>query len=175
MCATYTRALWLCCFVGLLLPAHGQTDSTAYLNYETNNVETYRIRFSYPDPYSTLPSAAAPIKYDTTQRKPRLTLLQSVAIEQLAERLIAFNKSAVSADGYRIQLFTGARGSAGNVKYQAQTLFPAHVCYMDYERPYFKVRLGDFLTRREAETVLRYAQETWPGAFIVPSRVNLNR
>lgn len=175
MCTSYTRALWLSCLVWLFLPAHGQTDSTAYLKYETSTVETYRIRVTYPDPYNALPASRPAAPVDTTRRKLKVTYQQSPDIEQLANQLIEFNKNAVTAEGYRIQLFTGDRGRAGNAQYQAQSLFPELVCYVDFERPYFKVRLGDFLTRKEAEDTLRLAQETWPGAFIVPSTVNIQR
>lgn len=168
--------LWL--LLAGVLPLQAQTDTSranAYRMYEALDPGTYRIRFSYTDPFENLPPVAAVPLRDTVRQKLQVIYLQSAAIELLAQRLIDLNQNATSAEGYRIQLFSGDRGSAGNVRYQSQALFPDHACYLDYERPYFKVRLGDFFTRPDAEEILRLALETWPGAFIVPSTVNIQR
>lgn len=39
-----------------------------------------------------------------------------------------------------------------------------------YRTPLYRVRLGPFGSRDEAETVLAAAQETYPDAFVVPGR-----
>ncbi|MDX2062392.1 MAG: SPOR domain-containing protein [Bacteroidia bacterium] len=146
-----------------------------YTRYEAVSVDHYRRKVTYDDPYRALPPPAKVPALDTTRRKLQVAYLQSDAIARLAEKLVAQNRSVTTAQGYRIQVFVGDRGGANNAKYQAQTLFPDQVCYVDFERPYFKVRLGDFLTQTEAEEVLRAARTSWQGAFLVPATVNLNR
>ena len=44
-----------------------------------------------------------------------------------------------------------------------------------YRPPLYRVRLGPFASREEAETVLAAAQEAYPEAFVVPGRRSASR
>ena len=44
-----------------------------------------------------------------------------------------------------------------------------------YRTPLYRVRLGPFASRTEAETVLAAAQEAYPDAFVVPARRSTSR
>jgi hypothetical protein len=146
-----------------------------YTRYETVQVDAYRYRVSFPDPYAALPPFTPTQQADTSRGPVTPTYLQSDGISRLVDKLIYLNQNALTTEGYRVQILIGDRGSANNAKYQAQTLFPDHVTHLDFERPYFKVRIGDFYAIPEAEAVLLQARETWPGAFIVPATVNIIR
>ena len=59
---------------------------------------------------------------------------------------------------YRVQLFMSRLiGEAGREKAIAEEIFTLPV-YLDYEVPYYKIRIGDFATREEAESVLPAVQ-----------------
>jgi hypothetical protein len=42
-----------------------------------------------------------------------------------------------------------------------------------YLQPYYRVRLGGFEFRNEAERALAFVRGRWPEAFIVPDRVTI--
>jgi len=50
--------------------------------------------------------------------------------------------------------------------------FPVEVVYL---QPYYRVRIGNFRTREEAETVLPFLQRHFNGAFIIPDTIKLRR
>lgn len=161
-------------FFAVLVPvvALAQTTPPDYERHEKKNVERYRDRVAYGDPYDTLASASdQPQRPDTTRRRPELKLELPPAIA----RLLAI-RSGGSEDGlmegFRIQVYVGSSrdGAQRQANMLANRFYPQPV-YTPYERPYFKVRMGDFLTRREAEEVLAQVREGWPQAFVVPDRV----
>jgi hypothetical protein len=74
---------------------------------------------------------------------------------------------------YRVQIFTSRTyGPAVREQNIASEIFDKKVT-LDYEVPYYKVRLGDFTKRREAEDYLSIAKDAgYDAAWVV--RANLN-
>ncbi len=74
---------------------------------------------------------------------------------------------------YRVQIFTSRTyGPAVREQSIASEIFDKRVA-LDYEVPYYKVRLGDFENRRQAEDYLSIAKDTgYDSAWVV--RVTLN-
>lgn len=79
------------------------------------------------------------------------------------------NKSRVT--GYRIQLFTGNKQSADRIRaqYLAQNL--PYPVYMVFEMPNYKIQVGDFRDRIEAEGVRESLMGTFNGAFLVRTSI----
>jgi hypothetical protein len=75
--------------------------------------------------------------------------------------------------GFRIQIASSASiDDAGAVKVAAQGLFLSDTVYVVYDPPVYKVRVGDFTTRLEANQRLPQVQEGgYPDAWIVPDKV----
>ena len=83
--------------------------------------------------------------------------------------------------GYRVQLLaTKDEAMAREEMRKAMMTFDQKV-YLEYEAPYYKLRIGDFASRKEAETYkesvvrtgIRDKEKEWQGAWIVPSKVNI--
>jgi hypothetical protein len=79
-------------------------------------------------------------------------------IDVLAEKQIAINKvaSKMSSNGlfrgYRLQVLnTRSRDDAFKTKAMLLENFPDEKVYVLYQSPYFKVRIGNFITRGDAE------------------------
>lgn len=93
-----------------------------------------------------------------------------------------------TVQGYRIQVFSSAdKGSAETIRDEAESWWrvasrdpdaleflpnglPVEV---DFNQPYYRVRVGAFEYRREAEQAIRVVQRRFPEAFIVPDLVTL--
>ncbi len=45
--------------------------------------------------------------------------------------------------------------------------------YIEWEQPYWKVRLGNFRTRQEANRMLSGVRQEFEGAFVVPSPIEV--
>jgi len=74
--------------------------------------------------------------------------------------------------GYRIQLYMGAdRKQALAIKAQMLNMYPGLPIYMDYEQPYFKIRVGDYRNRFEALKTFHDLQAKFKGVSIVPDKI----
>lgn len=82
------------------------------------------------------------------------------------------NKSRVT--GYRIQLFTGNKQMADRIKAQYLQLNLSYPVYMVFEMPNYKIQVGDFRNRLEAEGVRESLMTTFNGAFLVKSQITPN-
>jgi hypothetical protein len=99
---------------------------------------------------------------------------QSAEIAQLMNLYRAYNKKNDLADGYRLQImFSNDRNEAYNAKSKLYKQFPRESCYVIYEQPYYKLRVGDYINRFEATDMLNQMLSTYTGAFIVKDKVKI--
>jgi hypothetical protein len=93
---------------------------------------------------------------------------------QLVERHKKLNAAKLSMSGFRIQLYFGSeRAKAQEIRSDFMSQFPMQGAYLVYHQPYFKVRIGDFRTRMEAQAFLKKISSTYSTAFIVTDEVKL--
>ena len=79
-----------------------------------------------------------------------------------------------SMHGYRIQIyFGGIRQKASEIKLDFNTRYPDIQAYISYQQPNFKVRIGDYRNRYEAQKFLKEIDGLYPTSFIVPEEVKL--
>lgn len=103
------------------------------------------------------------------------SLHQSPEISALMEQYKTFNRKREGIDGYRLQIsYTDVREEAYKGKAAMYREFPELKSYVEYEQPYYKLRIGDFRTRLEATYYLQQVILLYPGAFIVKDKVKLN-
>lgn len=85
------------------------------------------------------------------------------------------SKIVQEVDGYRVQLLaTRSIESATLIKQQAEEQFlkHKHKVYWSFEAPFYKVRIGDVLTRTDAEAIRDLAKSLgYDQAFPVRSKV----
>ncbi|MFH0989016.1 MAG: SPOR domain-containing protein [bacterium] len=81
------------------------------------------------------------------------------------------------APGYRIQLFSSANiDEANTMKTVAVEKIATDSVYIVYDPPIYKVRVGDFRSRVEANQTLRVLIEKgFPDSWIVPDQINVRR
>jgi SPOR domain len=114
----------------------------------------------------TVVSVVAQNKYVQVQTNNRL--------DSLIEKNIETNKAANGIQGYRVQIFFGSeRKQAQDAKTKLLQLMPDEEVYLIYQQPYFKVRVGDYRTKLEAEAVYRKLIHEFDKLFIVPDKINL--
>jgi len=86
----------------------------------------------------------------------------------------AAEQQAQMERGFRVQIFAGGgRGDADQVAIQARTRTQDPV-YVQFESPYYKVRVGDFQDRAKAlEMRDRLRGYGYPQAWVVTTQVNV--
>ncbi|AVR45298.1 translation initiation factor IF-2 [Christiangramia fulva] len=95
---------------------------------------------------------------------------QSEKIEKLMEVKTELNKNNKIGDRYVIQLFYGDNGEANEVKKKYDELLFEYPSQIVYEAPNYKVWVGNFRSRLEADRALLIIKESFPAAFIPKPR-----
>jgi hypothetical protein len=82
--------------------------------------------------------------------------------------------SIVQKQGFRVQIYNGTdRAVAMKIKSEFTKAFPGMRSYLNYSIPNFKIKAGDFETKKEATNFLNRIKTIVPGAFIVPDVVTV--
>ena len=104
------------------------------------------------------PVVEEPIVRPTPAREPSVPVPPSAAPQRIL--------------GFRVQIFaSNTEGNASRVAEDARGAFNEQV-YIEYVAPYYKVRVGDYLTREEIEPLKNKALSLgYRGAFIVETMV----
>lgn len=101
-------------------------------------------------------------------------LHQSANVTQAAMRQIEDNASALT-DGYRIRIFFDNKQDARNASLESEMrfcrLFPGYNTYRTFQNPFFKVTVGDFRTKVDAQKALQKIVKVFPSAFIVKEKM----
>jgi len=108
-----------------------------------------------------------------------------VALIGKPDKQLAANSNAdfLERNGYRIQVFMGngndpqARPEANSKQSAVRDAFPELSTHLRYEAPNWKLLVGDFMTREEANIVLRQLQKEFPQfgkeMYIVSEKIKL--
>lgn len=74
-------------------------------------------------------------------------------------------------EGYRILIFSQSGNHSKNAAIEAKAnfeyIYPGYKAYISFEEPYFKVKVGNFHHRYDADIFLRTLKPDYPYAFIV--------
>ncbi len=76
------------------------------------------------------------------------------------------NRNSNSPMRYKIQIYSGSRARAKSAQNEFSNTFTEWRPTIQYEPPNFKIWVGNFRTRLEADRALRKIKKTFPSAFI---------
>ena len=103
----------------------------------------------------------------------QVVVRQSPAVRSALNKQVAAN-AGKTINGFRIRLFFAsnrtARDESSSVISRFNDMYPHVQAYRTYASPNFKVTVGNFRTRLEAEALLQRIKGDFPDAFIVRER-----
>lgn len=75
--------------------------------------------------------------------------------------------------GFRIQIYNGAdRTLANNIKKTFVQSFPGYRSYLLFAHPNYRIRVGDFKDRNDANSLLQTLKSLYPNSMIVNDVIN---
>jgi cell division septation protein DedD len=127
------------------------------------------------DPADTASNAtvvvdSVPLTKDTIRYK------MDPAVERQMEKKKELNRSKPpTIDGFRVQIYAGnSRQQAMQIRTEVVGAYTDYAAYLIYKQPTFRVRVGDFKNRFEAQKLLNELKAQYPSSFIVPDEVLVN-
>ena len=118
------------------------------------------------------------------QKKGEVVEVKDPLIDSLIAKRIELNiKNPVASNpttpaifngmGYRVQVFYGSdRKEAFNEQAKFRALYPRIMTYITYREPNYRLKVGDFRTRPEAQALLNELRSTFPTLFIFREQIN---
>lgn len=106
-------------------------------------------------------------------KDPRIDLLVKKQIEY---NEVTTREARRFVQGYRILIMnTNDRVKASNAKTKLYEEFPELRSYLQWQAPFFKLKLGDFTTREEADDFLESVKRVFPsGVYVVRDIIEVN-
>jgi hypothetical protein len=81
-----------------------------------------------------------------------------------------------TSDGFRVQIFSGSdRKAAYSIQAKFQDKHPEVHTYLSYREPNFKVHVGDYRSRLEAEKMVDELKNSFTGVFIINEKINASK
>jgi hypothetical protein len=106
----------------------------------------------------------------------RVNIYQDSRVDAILKRHIEYNQQLEGIDGYRIHIFFDAGNQSLSRANQAaaryQMLYPTDTAYVSFSEPYYRVRVGDFRTRLDADGYLQKIIKDYPNAFVIKDKIN---
>lgn len=105
----------------------------------------------------------------------RLLLISDPRIDSLLQTHIAANINDPRIPGWRVQIFFESGNNSKILAQEAMEEFrdeyPEVEPYISFRPPYYKVRVGDFRTRMDAEKFLDDIRNDYPNAFVTRDNI----
>lgn len=107
-------------------------------------------------------------------QKGNITVIEADGISSLVEKHVYLNEKQ-KIIGWRIQIFFDSGNNSKSKAYSKKGVFmamyPDMSVYLMFQSPYYKVRVGDFRTRMDAEGFKQKLLGTFPDAFVVKDEI----
>jgi hypothetical protein len=111
---------------------------------------------------------------DTTlSENGSITSINEKGIDALVSKYENILNAKNGVEGWRVQLtFKAKKEETRQLKIAFIKLYPEISTYLEYEEPYYRVRVGNCRTRLEAIKIKNQISENFPGAYLVPEVIN---
>ncbi len=106
-----------------------------------------------------------------TISKGTFILTAEPGISQMQQLYIESAKNTPELDGYRVQIYNGSKQKTLEIRSSFINIFPNVPVYTVYETPEYKVQVGDFRTRLEAEYFLNKVVKEFGSGFVARTKI----
>ncbi|MFN8358021.1 MAG: SPOR domain-containing protein [Spirosomataceae bacterium] len=165
-------------FLLVVLAACSKTTTpskTATSTTYDEDLASFRPKYAVAaPPTSVTPTKETPppVKAAMTDQPLHINRRLDMVLDTIAMR----NKAVKFANGFRIMLYVGNnRQEADNAKIFCYQTFPELNPYMTFTQPTYRVKIGDFMTRLDAERYFEQLKLQYPSALIINDKVDIKK
>jgi SPOR domain len=139
------------------------------------DLSIYRPKFKTANEPESQTSDSQPVQTS----KPTISdspLHVNKKLDAILDTIAMRNKAVKFTNGFRIQIYVGNdRKAADDAKIYTYQKYPEIFPYLSYQQPIYKVKIGDFLNRMDAERYYSDIKDLYPSAMILPDRVEIKK
>ena len=123
-----------------------------------------------------LPFLSAAQNDTTLSENGSVTSINEKGINALVRKYENILKAKNGVDGWRVQImFKTKKAEIQQLKIAFIKLYPEIPAYLEYDTPYYRVRVGNCRTKLEAIKIQNQISKNFPGAYPVPEIINFSQ
>ena len=102
-----------------------------------------------------------------------LRVESSASVKELIAQKIAHNKEQNSYPGYKIQIYYGSEKECYEIKDEFTSLFPDIPTSIIFSTPQWKLQVGEYRSRLEADKSIQSIKKEYPSAIVLATEIEL--
>lgn len=110
-------------------------------------------------------------KKQTEFVEPKITVNKK--LDTVLDSISSINLAKNSIDGFTIQVYSGRREEALNAKKTLTNAFPDLESEIHFTEPIFRVKVGKYYTRLDAQEDYSDVKRFFPAAIIIPEKISI--
>tara|TARA_B100000287_G_C20110139_1_gene574063 strand:- start:6 stop:398 length:393 start_codon:yes stop_codon:yes gene_type:complete len=104
-----------------------------------------------------------------SQGTGKIEILYEEKLDSLVKKYESIQKNNSGVEGYRIQVgFASKKAEIQEKRIGFIRKYPEISIYLTYNAPYYKLRIGNFRNKLQAEKIKNHIRKHYPGAYLVP-------
>ncbi|SKC73318.1 SPOR domain-containing protein [Ohtaekwangia koreensis] len=107
----------------------------------------------------------------TVYVEPKLTVNRR--LDGVLDSIDHINLSRKFVEGYTIQVYSGRREEALNAKKQIATALPKLNTEVQFTEPIFRVKVGKYFSRMDAQQDYAAVKRYFPAAILIPEKISI--
>jgi len=99
-------------------------------------------------------------------------------IDSLVAKQISLNKQKNGVAGFRVQIhhnMSQSREESQKVRAKFSNDFPYLKTYLEFKSPYYKIQVGDFVSKLDAFKTQNEISKIYQGSYIVPAIIPIDQ
>jgi len=98
----------------------------------------------------------------------------SAHIDEMVAQKKDYNKTVETLEGYKIQIYYGSEKKCYEVKDEFSSLFPDIATSIIFSTPQWKLQIGNYRTRLEADHAMVNIKKEYPAAIVLASEIEID-
>ncbi len=172
--------IFFACFTGVIITSCAPAIRPGSSNPYQQDLSKVRPRYQFNDDEVMVKGNApvaktneAPVSSPKPAEAPASV---NKELSEIIQTINQQNKSVKYMPGYRIQLYVGnIRSEADAAKSFIYRNFPELSPYITFNQPTYRVKIGDFMSKSEAEHILSSVKLQYTSAVIVPDKIEIEK
>jgi hypothetical protein len=97
----------------------------------------------------------------------------SAHIDQMLAQKKSYNKSLEKFQGFKIQIYYGSEKECYEVKEEFKSLYPEIATSIIFSTPQWKLQIGNYRTRLEADHSMVSIKKEYPSAIVLATEIDI--
>ena len=97
----------------------------------------------------------------------------SAHVDEMLAQKKEYNKSIEAYQGFKIQIYYGSEKKCYEVQEDFKMLYPDIATSVIFSTPQWKLQVGNFRTRLEADNAIVNIKKEYPGAIVLATAIEL--